>query len=210
MRNLLLICLTALALAGPGRVFADCQPSSIGVDPSLATSSTATSLGDAFGQVITVGDTLVSSITIWRSFFIDSSSVGVHLFVANVDSLGRPDPQDLVLDGPTVFHVVSDSVHPTPFTFAFDPPLALPHAGKYELLFQASPCCSSFFFIYREVDTYPGGSLWWNDPSCGSSCRLRPSPTPFANQDLVFRVEFCGQGTAAVGTSWGRVKDRYR
>ena len=143
------------------------------MDTSLATSSTATAFGDAFAEVFFAPDTLISSITIGRSYFIDSSFVGVKLYVANVDSLGRPNPLDLVLDGPTVYNVAGDSIHPTPFTFHFDPALVLPHPGKYEIALQSVPCAYPFFFIYSYANPYSQGSLWWHGETSRSLCRLR-------------------------------------
>jgi hypothetical protein len=133
----------------------------------------------------------VSSITIWRSSFIDSSTVGLKIYVANVDSLGRPNPQSLILDGPTVYYVLGDGNRPKPFQFVFNPPLVLPHPGKNEIAFQASPCAASFYFIYAYNNPFPDGTLWWHGQTALSLCRLRTDPTEYPIQDLVFQVDFC-------------------
>jgi hypothetical protein len=179
------------------------------VDTSQATSATATALGDAVGEVFYAPDTLVSSITIWRQSFLDSNFVGVKLYVANVDSLGRPNPLSLILDGPTVYHVLGDSIHPTPFQFVFNPPLVLPHPGKYEVAFQGNPCGSSFFFIYANNNPFAEGTLWWHGQTSGSGCRLRRDPTEYPIQDLVFQIDFCQPTVPARRETWGYIKGVY-
>ncbi len=210
LKLLALALATLLSVAVAGAGWPDCQPLTVGVDTSLATSSTATAFGDAFAEVFYAPDTLITSITIWRSYFIDSSFVGVKLYVANVDSLGKPNPLDLILDGPTVYNVAGDSIHPTPFTFTFSPPLVLPRAGMYEIAFQAVPCGDSFFFIYCYNNPYPQGTLWWHGETSRSLCRLRTDPQLYPLQDLVFQVGFCQPITPAVRETWGSVKARYR
>jgi hypothetical protein len=204
---LFLSALVCLLAARPG--WPDCQPLTIGVDTSQATSATATVLGDAVGEVFYAPDTLVSSITLWRSFFIDSSTVGLKIYVANVDSLGRPIPQSLILDGPTVYHVLGDSIRPTPFQFVFNPPLVLPRPGKYEIAFQASSCAASFYFIYAYNNPFPDGTLWWHGQTALSLCRLRTDPTEYPLQDLVFQVDFCQPTVPVRRETWGYIKAVY-
>ena len=210
MKVLVLAASGLIASVASDRSWSDCQPSSVGVDTSQATSATATALGDAVGEVFYAPDTLVTAVTIWRQAFLDSNIVGLKLYVANVDSTGRPIPQSLVLDGPTVYHILGDGIHPTPFRFEFNPPLVLPHRGTYEFAFQSRPCGSSFFFIYNNTNALPQGSLWWHGQTSNSGCRLRTGPQEYPTQDLVFEVEFCQSATPTLSETWGHLKHVYR
>ena len=194
----------------PGDGHAACQTDTVGVDTSLATDQYTFVLGDAIGQIVVAPETLISSITFWRSAYIDTGYTGLHLYIVGTDSLGRPNTADVIANGPTVYNYYGSLGRPTPFRFEFNPPLALPRRGKYEVAMQSDPCDWVFYFIYSRKDVYPDGEVWWHDQTALSGYRLRINPEEFPAWDLVFQIEFCGPMTPTLPSTWGAVKDRYR
>jgi hypothetical protein len=176
----------------------ECQTHSIGVDTSKANGLDGPILGEAVGQVFLATDTLIHAITGW------------HLFITRADSLGRPVPSSILLDGPTVVNPYGDGVHPIPMRFVFDPPYALPHRGYYYFAIQANPCDGFFNMELNGTNAYPDGSVWLNGRTLFSGCRLRDFPEQFSQVDMVFTIEFCDLATPVRRESWGNVKARYR
>ena len=189
---------------------AACQIDTVGVDTSLATGLDGPILGEAFGQVFLASDSLISAITVWRIASEAWNDTGWHLFITATDSLGAPAPNSILLDGPTLVHSYGDGVHPIPFRFAFNPPFALPHAGKYYFAIQANPCDGFFNMEFNDYNVYPDGEFWRNGRTIYSGCYLRNYPEKFPQVDLVFTVEFCRPMPPALTSTWGAVKDRYR
>jgi hypothetical protein len=148
---------------------------------------------------------------VWRPAHQDTNQFGWHLFIAEIDSFGQPDPRLLLLEGPTVFNVFGDGINPIPFRFEFDPPFALPGPGTYEFAIQPEPCIGFFHMLLDNKNTYPDGEVWLHRKTLISGCRLRRLPTKFPELDLIFEIEFCDTSTVPVlPGSWGKVKSHYR
>ena len=192
----------------PGEGHAACQTDTVGVDTSQATSQNGAYLGEAIGQTFLARDTLLSAITVWRWALEDTDYAGWHLYLARADSLGRPST--LLLDGPTVYNLYGDGVHPTPYRFVFDPPFALPGPGHYEFAIQGYPCDRVPIYLFDNKNDYPDGDMWLHGRTVFSGCRLRAFPEEFPDLDLVFSIEFCNLTTPTLPSTWGAVKDRYR
>jgi hypothetical protein len=183
----------------------------VGIDTSLANSTVSLTLNEAVGQTFLAADTLISTITIWRYYDEVGFGFGVHVFILTTDSNGAP-ADSILVDGPTVFNYGGDGIHPIPLTFQFDPPLTLPAKGTYEMAFLAVPC-SGFFNIlsrYQAPDAYPDGIFWNHARSPNPPCIPRFEPSPGADGDIVFTIEFCDLHTPARAPTWGELKVRYR
>jgi len=185
-----------------------CFPDTIGIDTTVAKFAEYTNLGEAVGQTFVATDTLVTSITVYRSAAITYDEWGFQLFVLAADTSGTPDASDVILTGPVVYNVSGDGVHPTPFTFQFSPPLALPHRGIYEFAIEPYPCGGAIRYLRTLTDQYPIGKMWFH----GREFHCRPQVGPASNpsEDMIFRIVFCGNGLRAVQSSWGNVKAIYR
>jgi len=211
MRWPLLLLLTA-CLVGQLNSKAECAPAtvctSVGVDTSTAYSRDAVYLGEAIGQTFTAPDTIISSITVWRPALYDTSYAGWHFYLFATDSLGRPDWQQLLVNGPTVYNYYGDGVHNIPMKFEFNPPLVLPQTGVYEMAFHPEPCDGQFFFLYDYGNHYPDGTAWLHGRL--SACVPRPGPEGFPLLDMIFEIVFCDTTTPAKSTSWGELKSKYR
>lgn len=202
----LLLLLGVTTRAGAARLTATaCSP--VGVDTSTASLQAAVFLGEAIGQTFFATDTLVASITVWRPAPFDTGYAGWHLYLFATDSLGMPDRQQLILNGPTVYNYFGDGVHPIAMRFVFDPPLSLPRPGEYEMAFHAEPCDGQFYFLYDNRNHYPDGSAWLHGRS---GCLPRSGPEGFPLLDMIFEIVFCDPSTPARSSSWGEVKARYR
>src|SRR5882762_558921 len=129
-----------LLLAAPART-ADagrCAPVTVANDSAYANDGSGPFLGRAIGQTFDAPDTLVSSITVWSAF---SVYIGVHLFLFDTDSTGRPVMPGPLLDGRTLTAPAPlESGQRAVLTFAFDPPFALPHRGRFGMFFQGAGC----------------------------------------------------------------------
>jgi len=176
--------------------------------PAFATDHDGPLLGEAIGQVFSARDTLVEAITVWRWAQQDSNLAGWHIWIAKADSSGRPIPDSVILDGPTLPGRYGDGVTPTPFRFEFEPPLALPGQGKYEFAIQDDPCYGTIQMLFNAFDQYPDGEVWLHSRSL--ECHLRNYPSEFSNVDLIFQIEFCQMATPTRTETWGRIKSSYR
>ena len=188
-----------------------CTSYSVGVDTSLATSGSASTLREAVGQTFYATDTLISAVTIWRIPAEVNWGSGARIFILPTDSTGTPTTPALLV-GPAVFNPVGDGIHPIEMTYSFDPPYVLPSRGTYEVAFLAEPCSGDIAFLARhqDPDAYPLGMLWGHSRSADSPCTPRPGPTPFPDADFVFTITFCGSTTPSPSPSWGHLKVHYR
>jgi hypothetical protein len=180
---------------------ADCLPVVVGVDSAQANNSAGSLLGEGIGETFFAADTVVNSLTVWRVQDVDA--VGMHLFFVGVDSTGRPEYNNVILDGPAL-NMLNGHV----FTWVFDPPFVLPRPGMYAFFLFTSPCIGLFDILGTDQpDTYPQGQLWATGRSeCVMNGDLRAYPA-----DLSFHIEFCHDAiTATHRTTWGRLKMRYR
>jgi len=187
-----------------------CDRTAVGVDTSLAHDQNALFHGDAIGQTFVARETLITSITVWRPAWVDTSYAGLHIYLLSADSTGHPNLSDILQDGPTLFNLYGDGVHPVPYRFVFDPPITLPAPGRYHFAIQTDPCDGVFYFPLNPVNAYPDGGTWWYAQSFSSPCHLRPNPVDNGTVDLAFEVEFCGPVTPAHRPTWGEVKAAYR
>lgn len=200
----------------PGRIQAQvvCATDTIANDSTYATTQGGPLYGDAVGQVFyTPNDTLISSVTVWRpGTYI--SGVGAHLFIFGTDHNGRPNTNDLILDGPTVTVVgPAESGHLIVMSFVFDPPIALPHSGRqYAIMFQAANCFlgEPWRLMIDENNHYPYGVFWDSNRSTGPGCPIY-DPLGYYYADLCFSITFCtSAATPTLKRSWGRLKLLYR
>jgi hypothetical protein len=185
-----------------------CIVDTTGIGPAWATGHDGPLLGEAVGQVFSARDTLIEAITVWRWAGQDSNLAGWHLWIVKADSTGRPIPDSIILDGPTLPGRYGDGVTPTPFRFEFNPPFALPGPGNYELAIQDDPCYGTIQMLMNSYNGYPGGCVWLHGRSL--DCLMRNYPSQFSDVDLIFRVEFCELTTPTVQETWGRVRAAYR
>jgi len=192
-----------------------CTPVTIGLDPAIRTMVRGTFLGGALGQTFYAPETSISRVTVWRPPN-DIDAVGTHLWITGVDTavfVGQPITSDLLLDGPTVF--IRDSDPPgqlIEMSFVIDPPLALPGPGTYAFFLQREHCDGGeTFIIGSDVDPYPQGIYWITPRISMAECHLRPVTGGGNNDDLLFRIEFCGGlPTPARSKTWGELKAIYR
>jgi hypothetical protein len=189
-----------------------CSTYDIGIDTSFAQGGVGIAgLGEALGETFQAADTLIESVTLWRWRTPNPSYAGWHLWIVETDSLGRPHPELVVSDGPTIWNLGGDGIHHTPMVFSFSPPLALPHRGEYELAVQAAPCDDAIGLVLNLSNAYPNGIFWYHSRTFGEvPCRPRGGPNGFGNYDLIFDVQFCSPAVPTRTETWGRVKAAYR
>ena len=214
----------ALCLLGAAQGHAggtSCTPVSIGVDTSKANNSGALVLGRALGETFEAADTLVTRFTVWRVASEDSNwGIGLHPYFVETDSTapswrvgcppdGYPVADRVVWEGPTKVIENGDGIHPIEFTWTFDPPLALPHRGKFAWFILQDPCAAYFDILAVDgSDPYPDGIGWY---SGRSYCQQLPADFKPGTWDYIFTIEFCPTGvTPTRRTSWGQVKAIYR
>ena len=186
-----------------------CVPITIGLDLSQAGNSAGVLFGDSPGQTFFAADTLLRSLTAWRVASQANNGFGIHLFITETDSTGRPDNLRIVFDGPTIVRTDGDGINPTPFHWYFDPPVSLPAPGTYAFFLSPAQC-----FAFCDVlssggrDLYAAGNLWGS----GRGCALGGYPHPVYGADLIFQIEFCSTDTPTPtqSRSWGSLKGIYR
>jgi hypothetical protein len=172
-----------------------CRVTSISVDTSLANNSGGT-LHDSVGQTFLTPDTLMTSLTVWPT------PGGINYYpvsavLVGTDSTGVPTSPRL-WEGPALTPSGS-----TAFTWTMDPPLALPHAGRYAWF-----VCSGDvqLMVVSGPDAYPDGQAW---STCRGQCG--PGCSHPQNADFVFTVTFCSdRATATRRHTWGQLKTIYR
>lgn len=185
-----------------------CQPDTIGPDLSLATTYGGVYLGQTLGQTFLARDTLLTSLTVWRSANQNGFANGIKVYFARVDSTGRPDVHTLLFDGLTV-HANGDGINPTPYVFVFDPPVVLPGVGTYEFGLRSDPCDSWWDIRAAEPSVYADGSAWDHSRSLITNCPPRIFPGRLAG-DVIFKMTFCSHTTPTKSTTWGQLKAIYR
>ena len=211
---LALLLLPLIGVLGPSRPVTatgqggECSIRVHGPDSAGAVVHLLMALGQAWGQVFTADDTLIHSITAWRFPPPDTNATPMHLYIMAVDSLGKPDGNTILQDGPSL----SIPFGPTPgqpveVRYEFDPPFALPARGKYCFAIQEGTCFSTFSLLGDTTNVYPEGAAWKFDRtfSCGICC-----PALFAPGDMIFQIEFCDLAVQTNSATWGRVKASYR
>jgi hypothetical protein len=165
-------------------------------------------LGEAWGQMFTASDTLITSVTVWRvPQQAASDSSDMHFWLTQVDTTSG-DPQAVLIQyGPTLNITTPDTSRPTRIQYVFDPPISLPRPGKYVFWIQA--CAGYFDLLIDPNNDYRGGHLWESYRSYLEGCPLA-GWQPFA-EDLAFQVVFCRRSvTPTFHETWGRLKLRYR
>src|SRR5262245_29679285 len=201
---------TTIVLGAKDATSKDCSSPSVGVDTAKAESvGISTYWGIAIGETFLAPTREINSITVWRVREEDSLSFGLHLYLCNVDSIGAPLTQSLLLDGRTINVPLGDGIHPLPFRFDFDPPFALPAPGRFAFFIRVDPCYAWSDFLVDADDGYKDGSVWKTGRSL-SDCLLRPISNQYPQLDLVFNIEFCDLATPVRKSSWGRLKAIYR
>jgi hypothetical protein len=191
----------------------DCVLKVVGLDTSLANLNDVAFFGRAWSQVFAAGDTLISSITVWRPATPYPNATPVNLYILDVrqyaDTLTGPDPLRILLEGLQV-SLPSTSDQPLPARFVLDPPFALPHRGTYAFAAQEGDpyCQGGFVFMFDTLNAYPDGSAWKMYPN--DYCGLGLGVTPYPQRDLIFQIEFCESAAPVRMQTWGAVKATYR
>jgi len=176
-------------------------------------------LGKANGQSFVAVDTLIRSITAWRTFGQDTVIWPIKLWITRVGPDGYPllGGEGIVLEGPSkVF--IGDGVHPVELRYDFDPPFPLPGPGQYVFFLQGSCVVPSDLMCTQPADNrtlwpdaYPGGQRWVTGRS--SACILDGVETGQYDvvNDLLFTIEFCHDTvTSTRPKTWGDLKKAYR
>jgi hypothetical protein len=205
----------ALALAASSTIaspaYAGCQPESVGVDTSLATTTGELILGMAWGETFVATDTLISSVTVWRMAPEHNDPSPLKFWITQVDSLGTPHTHLVVFDGPAQSVVSPDSTRPTAITYAFDPPISLPRPSMY--CFWVQEICTGYAdLLIDQNNPYANGRIWKTYRSDFDGCILRDFPdSRLPDDDLVFTLVFCHPNTVPTRSkTWGSVKAHYR
>ena len=187
-----------------------CSPESVGVDTSFADNYVAAINGEGPGETFIAADTLIRSITVWRHPVQTPNATPMKLWITEADSSGTPLIGQVVFDGPALSVPYGDGIHPIKIQYSFDPPVALPHRGRY--FFAIQELCSGWFdLLTSTVDAYADGSAWRTGISNFSGCILAYNIHRLIRPDLVFTIEFCRDKTTATHRrSWGQIKTIYR
>ena len=164
--------------------------------------------GRAVVQTFFAEDTLISAITIWRSYGEDSSYNGIHLMIGETDSTGMPVTSEILYNGP-VLKVFGDGANPIEYRYEFNPPIAVPRRDTFAVYFISNPCDGTLNLYMAQNTEYSGGSLW-KTYRYGVPCGLRPYPLHGPDWDLCFKLEFCDTVTPVRRSTWGELKQRYR
>ena len=188
-----------------------CATRCVGLDTTLANTLLRFYTGRSYGQTFTTQDTLIESITIWRAGVLPLDNTPLRMFITEVDSTGRPDVFNIVNSGAIIIIPAGDSIHATAGTWAYSPPLALPHRGMFCFAVHDNLyCLDSEPLLASTLDPYPGGRAWRFTP--GTFCQdLGP---PFGglaedSDDLIFTINFCDTSTPVRRKTWGELKMLY-
>ncbi len=168
-------------------------------------------LGRAIGQVFYAPDTVIQSISVWRSANPAPYFPYLILYVTQVDSTGEPEYLNVLRTGPIVLpDQQNDGVHPGRINFVLDPPLALPGRGRYFFAVKDYYCLEAILLLADSTNGYSEGRAWKTSPIYDCSIMGPPRELP-PMLDLIFRVTFCADTTTGTKrSSWGQVKLRYR
>ena len=205
---ILMCCLNvALAHADP------CQVDTIGINWTLANNTSTPLLGEQPGQTFTAPESLMTFLRVWRFVGDDSTIIGMRLCITDTTQSGAPDLSNILYCGPTIVHFLSDHIHPTEFRWDLDPPLVLPHRGKFAFFILQDPCIAFWNLLASGLPPlYEGGNMWYTPRSqCILFPGLQPNLKNYPQYDLVFQAGFCRDVTTSIRrTSWGQLKRRYR
>src|SRR5262249_38110452 len=157
-------------------------------------------------------DTLMTFLRVWRAANNDSNLIGMKPCITATAPDGTPDLKQILYCGPTLVHFRSDGVHPTEFRWDFDPPLALPHRGKFTFFILQDPCIASWDILSTDKPLYAGGEMWYTGRSnCTLGPDLQETLFPYFQYDHVFQIGFCRDAVTSVSRkSWGELKILYR
>jgi hypothetical protein len=209
----LLVCLSPAAPATgapPARV-QSCATRSIGLDTTQANTYLLFYTGRSYGQTFTTQDTLIESITIWRAAVLPVDNTPLRMFITEVDSTGRPDVFHIVNSGAIIIIPPGDSVHATAGTWAYLPPLALPHRGMFCFAVHDNLYCSDAEpLLGSTLDPYPGGCGWRFEAANPCNYLGPPFYDVCGTDDLIFTIDFCDTSTPVRQKTWGEVKTLYR
>ena len=189
------------------------MPVHIRLDPLIWNTARDSFLGRAVGQTFFASDTIISRITVWRPPGM-TSVWGAHIFLTGTSADGRPDVNQVFLDGQTL--AVFDSDPPgqmIEMPFTFDPPVTLPRPGTYAFFLQGANCTpgSVWYIAASNLNPYHDGSYWLTGRVDSSPCHLRAVDGGSDVVDLLFDIEFCSSGATATSVrSWGELKVIYR
>ena len=189
---------------------ASCDSLVVGLDPADG-NGFLSSLGEriVWGQVVDAPELLLLSFAVWRPANVPTDRF-YHLWISEVDSLGVPQPHDVVAEGPAISLPPGDGVAPTKYEFRFDPPLVLPHLGRYYFVIKELHCDPGVYLLTSNQNLYPGGGVWRMTPNlfCAGlgCCQLPGNP----DVDIIFEAHFCNTATLTARPSWGSVKRSHR
>jgi len=189
-----------------------CSPVGVNVDTTGADYPVGPFDSRGYGEVILCPDTVVTSITFWQPPFQQSFEYYARMYVTGVDTTGRPTNSNIYYVGPTLHGVDTDTVHPSPIVFTFNPPLVLPGAGRYFFDVKADDgfsCAADFALLADTTNRYPDGVGWWTGKLCDPCC---PGSSGFVKPgfDMIFDIEFCDtHSTPVLRATWGELKTRY-
>lgn len=203
------LAMVAVVLGFTKGAAAPCDPETVGVDTSRGQGLAAAVRGSSVGQTFTTSDTLIRSITVWRSRDEDTTAAPMKLWITGTYEDGLPDLNNIILSGPALV-AFGDGVHPVKIQYVFDPPLALPGPGKYAFFIQ--PECSFLYIslLFATTDDYPGGRAVGSYRGFGD-CDLGRAFFFDPLDDLAFDVESCRTHLTPVRRqTWGALKAIYR
>jgi hypothetical protein len=103
--------------------------------------------GRAVVQTFFAEDTIISAMTVWRSYGEYGSYNGIHLMLGATDSTGMPVTAQILFDGP-VLKVVGGGVNPVEYRYEFNPPIVVPRRDTFAVYFISNPCGDTFN-LYR-------------------------------------------------------------
>jgi len=184
-RAKLLVALSALAsiaiwpAVARARVQANCTTKSVGIDTSRVTDTGELIWGMAWGQTFTATDTLIQSVTVWQMAPEYNDSTSTKFWITEVDSGGTPHTHLVTYEGPWLFVVSPDSTRPTPITYVFNPPIALPRPSVY--CFWIQVCTGYADLLIDRNNDCTQGMLWETFRSDFDGCILRDYPQSFGS-----------------------------
>lgn len=186
-----------------------CDGPVIGVEPARSDSVAYSYVCRGQAQVFDAADTLINAITVWGPPRVDPDYEPRYLFVLETRD-GRPSSFGWIYGPRILTNLTVDAVNPIEYRFDFDPPLVLPHLGKFALDVQARDF-SVFGTLAATGDPYPGGQLCRTGPVYGCDIPGTAICQGFETLDLCFKVEFCTDAATAVKRKrWGDLKLLYR
>jgi hypothetical protein len=187
-----------------------CGVDSIVISGAVADSSALVYFGRGQGQVITVADTIVQSVTVWRTPQPAVYKLPLQLFITRVNEEGRPILPAPLLEGPQIDMSTGDGIHPVAVHFELDPPFHLPGPGTYFFAIKEATCIGVLSLLADSRDPYPNGSIWQTFPNVDCSFLGGGVSLFTPDFDLAIHVAYCASATQTSSRSWGSVKTIYR